>query len=613
MIYYVKKNSCASEELGTEYSPFSTISQAADIARAGDMVLIGEGIYREWVSPVCGGTPDSRIVYKNIDGEKPVIRGSEVVDGWKSLGDNIYIAVVPRSFFGAFCPFEIEMFGDWYEPMGQIHHIGEVFADGEALYEAASLETIKARDKDAWFSVIDGENVVFYIYMKNRTPDKCEIEVSARPFGFFPREESCSYITVSGLTVENTATQWAPPTAFQGGAIGAHWSKGWIIENCTVRNSKCVGISIGKRHDEDDNLWSRDPRKGGAQTYTEIIFRNLARDWNKDTVGGHIIRNCTISDCGQAGIVGCMGGAFSIIEGNLIHDINNREEFEGSEMAGIKLHAGIDTIIKNNVIHDCSCSGIWLDWETQGSRVTSNIMFRNIFRDIFIEVSHGPTIIDNNILLSDCPIYNVSQGTAIIHNIMGQDMYLRSEPNRFTMYHLPHSTSVLGSMIIMGGNDRVYNNLYLGGNAVLGSSCYNGYNTADYIADTSQDDTQIGAKNDTLGVDIRGNAYCGGAKAWEHEADALVLDGEDTYCRVVCENGDYYLDISFNEEIFNHSQPIVTTEMLGVAFQPNVPFENADETPLTVDKDLFGNSRVGSNFCGAFAKKFKGRIKICSC
>ena len=97
-----------------------------------------------------------------------------------------------------------------------------------------------------------------------------------------------------GLIIENVATQWAPPTAFQAGAIGPHWSRGWVIESCTVRNCKCCAISLGKRREDTDNLWTRDPAKGGAQTYTEVIFTNLHHDWTRNEVGSHTVRNNTI-------------------------------------------------------------------------------------------------------------------------------------------------------------------------------------------------------------------------------------------------------------------------------------------------------------------------------
>ena len=258
------------------------------------------------------------------------------------------------------------------------------------------------------------------------------------------------------------ATQWAPPTAFQPGMIGPHWSKGWIIEKCRIHDSKCCGISLGKKRDLKDNCWTKDPIKGGAQTYTEIVFSNLRDGWDKEKIGSHIVRDNEIYNCGQAGIVGNMGGAFSDIVRNHIHHINIRGEFSGAEMAGIKLHAAIDTNIENNVIHDCN-RGLWLDWEAQGTTVRKNAFFRNDEEeDLFIEVCHDPCIVENNLLLSTRSFLDVSQGTACVHNLFAGKIYAVPDTNRFTMYHLPHSTMVGGVMLVYGGDDRILNNIFIG-------------------------------------------------------------------------------------------------------------------------------------------------------
>jgi alpha-L-arabinofuranosidase len=64
-----------------------------------------------------------------------------------------------------------------------------------------------------------------------------------------------------------------------------------------------------------------------------------------------------------------MGGVFSSITGNVIHDIHVRRLFTGAEMAGIKIHGAIDFLIGQNHIY-LTARGIWLDWMTQGARVT---------------------------------------------------------------------------------------------------------------------------------------------------------------------------------------------------------------------------------------------------
>ena len=49
------------------------------------------------------------------------------------------------------------------------------------------------------------------------------------------------------------------------------------------------------------------------------------------------------------------------------------------------------------------------------------------------------------------------------------------------------------------------------------------------------------------------------------------------------------------------NRKLVTTDRLGKAQIPNLPFENPDDTPLKVDADYFGNKRNSKNpFPGPF-------------
>ena len=134
--------------------------------------------------------------------------------------------------------------------------------------------------------------------------------------------------------MSQAATQWAAPTAEQPGLIGTHWSKGWIIENNEVSNSKSVGITLGKERGTGQNVWMNNPVKDGATHYNEVIFRALEIGWSKEKIGSHIVRNNEIFRWGQAGIVGSLGAVFSQIYGNHIHDVWIKRIFTGAEMAG---------------------------------------------------------------------------------------------------------------------------------------------------------------------------------------------------------------------------------------------------------------------------------------
>ena len=138
--------------------------------------------------------------------------------------------------------------------------------------------------------------------------------------------------------------------------------------------------------------------------------------WDREHVGSHVVRRNTIYDCGQNGIVGHLGCVFSTIEDNHIYNIAIKREFYGYEIGGIKLHAALDVIIRHNRIHDCSL-GTWLDWQTQGTRVSRNLFYANN-RDLFVEVSHGPYLVDHNIFASPVSLELFSQGGAFVNNLV---------------------------------------------------------------------------------------------------------------------------------------------------------------------------------------------------
>jgi len=75
--YYVATNG-NDENPGSETKPFRTVQKAADTARAGDVILVHGGIYREAVVLRFSGQEGRPIVFKNYPGEQPVIQPGEL-------------------------------------------------------------------------------------------------------------------------------------------------------------------------------------------------------------------------------------------------------------------------------------------------------------------------------------------------------------------------------------------------------------------------------------------------------------------------------------------------------------------------------------------------------
>lgn len=642
---------------GTRAKPFKTINQAAAIAEAGDTVVVGPGVYREWVDPQNGGTSDGcRVRYISEEPLGAVITGAEPVKCWEPYEGEVWTVRIPNGLFGGYNPYTTLVSGDWFIAF-MTAHTGDVYLNGRSMYEVTELEKVKSPEISAaswapefsvytWYTEQDAEKdeTLLYANFHGLDPNAENVEISVRPACFYPRREGVGYITLSGFTVCMAATQWAPPTAYQEGMIGPHWSKGWVIEDCEIYESKCSDISLGKyRQPDNDNKWLHKKYKDGTQTERECICRAQYEGWTKERIGSHIVRRCNIHDCGQTGIVGHLGGVFSLIEDNHIHHINNKQNLAGAEIGGIKMHAAIDVIIRRNHFHHCT-RGLWLDWQAQGTRVTGNFFHHNTLpnlseteepdptalmgmgEDIFVEVSHGPTLIDNNILLSHRSLKLACQGVAVVHNLIGGGLAAvgigtdngaktLSSP-RYTPYHVPHRTEVAGFMTFLHGDMRFYNNIFVqqpmhpvlkaameamkggsgwdDGNIAVGTFPYDGYPTYEEWDREFEGYCGMGSEPSDryymhLPVWAGGNVYANGAVPWEKEKDFTKIEGVEL--SLGYENGEYTLKTNLYELLPKLDTPMVSTELLGEAFEPEQRFEGPDGEAIVFDSDYFGEHR----------------------
>ena len=541
-----------------------------------------------------------------------VIKGSEIIKNWVKFTGTVWKATIPDSLFGLYNPYKDLIHGDWFVDKGRIHHTGEVYMNGKSLWEMEILEKVLHPNpaKDApdaegsvytWFCESDEEYTYIYANFHEADPNKELVEINVRKSCFYPDSTGINFITVKGFQMSQAATQWAPPTAGQIGLIGTNWSKGWIIENNVIRNSKCAGITLGKYGDEFDNTSA-----SSAEGYIETVKRALEKGWGKENIGSHIVRNNTISDCEQVGICGSLGGIFSTIENNNIYDIYTKRQFTGPETAGIKIHASIDMLIKNNRVVNAG-RGIWLDWMAQGARVTANLCYNNNMQDFYSEVNHGPYLVDNNLFLSLCSVWDMSQGGAYAHNLMGGRLNM-SPHERVTPYHFPHSTEIAGYHELLGGDDRFINNIFLKecrlnieqDNPELETRLYYGL-----------EDFGLSAYNKSnLSVVARCNAYLNGALPFEKENDPLELPSAPYLLIEENEKG-IFLSFEFDEKLVKMKNNLVRTELLGETLISKQAFVNPDNSPIIIDADYSGKKRNKDNpMVGPFEIKGNGIRKI---
>lgn len=119
--YYVSQSPSASDDNpGTADEPFATLGKAAEVADAGDTVIIGAGVYREVLKPSNSGTADNPIIFKTADGADVTISALEEIGNPNYVENGLYVYNV-----------------DWDLGDGR----NQVFYEGEALAEGRHPNT----------------------------------------------------------------------------------------------------------------------------------------------------------------------------------------------------------------------------------------------------------------------------------------------------------------------------------------------------------------------------------------------------------------------------------------------------------------------------------------
>jgi hypothetical protein len=537
-------------------TPYLTISRAAELAEPGDIVVIHRGTYRESVVPARGGTSETnRITYKAAPGHYPVVKGSEQIDSWAQVEGDVWKVEIPNDFFGSYNPYALKVEGPWLN-YGQWHTRGDVYLDRRALLERKTLAEVQEKGR-TWIARVTESTTTITANFGGVDPNESLAEINVRETLFMPDVTGLNYITIDGLVFKHAAPNWAPPTIeLQTGAVGTRMGKGWIIENCDIAYSRCVGIILGHSPGAD---------------YGDI-----------DSFGGHIIRNNMISHCGQAGIAGQAGATRCLIEHNQIDMINYRREFGGWETAGIKFHNSVDTTIRGNLIcYVCreiqGAYGIWIDFGNQGTRISGNIIFETMAEAIFLEMNHGPCLVDNNILIGGGHRSN-SENTVFAHNLfIDYPWSYNQDLDRRSRYFTPHTCEEAGRKTGVPANERWYNNIFY----TMGLE---GVKEAEgYLSDH--------------------NVFIRGAQPsfFEGEnsivlSDSTVLNDTDKFTfKAEMTRETYALSWTVDPELFSAERPWVDVNLIGEFPVVRQTIEDADGNPIRVDTDIHGEVREGTH------------------
>jgi hypothetical protein len=417
--YYVDGQATNADDKGpgSKDRPFRTINAAAQVLQPGERVVIAEGVYREFIRPMRGGTgPDAMISYEAAPGAKVVVKGATVVNNWKpSEGWNFgfdpethqpvkawELHLDPALFPNGYNPFEVDnVIGnrEWlrYAQDNMATYFrrrGLVFVDGKPLepVELASelagpsprsmnyftdihwKPLFKEFSPEAGKAWIETNGMTLHIRLANDDdPAKHVIEITTQEQIFSPAERYQSYIRVKGITFQYAGNGFPVP---QRGMVSTNRGNHFIFEDNTFEWANSVGLDIGN----EDWAASRPPQP----------------------VGFDVVRGNTFRYCGIEGLGGTGGPQSTLVEKNLFEWIGWQDAAMMSESGGTKMHTARNLLFRNNVVrHIRHGNGIWLDIGNGNDRLTGNV-FADIPGDvnphaIHIEGSEVLNEIDNNI------------------------------------------------------------------------------------------------------------------------------------------------------------------------------------------------------------------------
>ncbi|MHB1038623.1 MAG: right-handed parallel beta-helix repeat-containing protein [Pirellulales bacterium] len=365
---------------GTAQEPFATVQKAAAVAKAGDVVTIRAGIYRETIAPANSGTPGRPITFEP-DGDAAVtISGADEADGgWTVYQGKIYQKAVALPVTG---------YGERITANDTLL-ANQVFVEGKMMIEAR------------WPNVANADDLL------NRAD-------------FRPVAKD-AWTTGVGTTLRDAGVPEIPG-GWTGGTI---WFIGWYEPDAsTITGSSAGQIQFASKAPEKfrdsyyltgrlgaldcEKEWFYDGTKlqlwapgGGSPAKVEVKRRNYAFD-----LGGksHItIKNlrlfaATITTDSQSADVTLDGLAARYVSHFVtVHGLASHRDESGLRLMGprnvvknciVEYSAGAGVVLggdqavaDNNLVHDVSyagtyCCGIWPAPGAARQTITHNTIYR---------------------------------------------------------------------------------------------------------------------------------------------------------------------------------------------------------------------------------------------
>ncbi|MFW5752589.1 MAG: hypothetical protein ACOCYV_00920 [Planctomycetota bacterium] len=479
---------------GTAAAPLRSPAAAEARAEPGDTIVVHGGVWRERFAPSRGGAGTERpITWRAAPGETVILSASEPATDWQPLGDGRWRLDLAGFDLADWNPYRERMKQGPLPGFMRQRSLGMVWVAGERTREVDRPEDV--REAGSWAPSAAADAIVAHFGAED--PRELAVEISVREQVFSPAVWNLGHLVVEGFVIQHAANDYdhffgKASSAPQHGALSTFGGHDWVIRGNTVRDCVALGIDFGLQ--------------GGASMEAHGV---------PERFGHHRLVDNRIERCGAIGAI-AYRGPFCEIRGNVFVG-NGWQDVGGHGKAALKLISScVDSVVADNLFHAnrgrgrYGYSSLWMDWAFQGSRISGNAFVDT--DPVWIEASHGPTMLDANVFVRCLLRSTDGGGLAVVHNAFihspRPEIRMLVPKVRSMPIYRPHSLERIDKLDGAIQDHLVANNFFLGTDL-----------------DLPQDGRQKGQP--VRGNEARANCYLAGARPQhgEEEGSARFEDG----------------------------------------------------------------------------------------
>jgi hypothetical protein len=227
--------------------------------------------------------------------------------------------------------------------------------------------------------------------------------------------------------------------------------------------------------------------------------------------------------------------------------------------------------------------GIWIDFGNQGTRISRNLIYDTQAATVFLEMNHGPAVVDSNILAGKEVLSN-SEATVFAHNLFVDCPYVyRPDTGRRSAYYKPHTTIAVGRKTGTAQDDKWYGNIFVR--------------------------TGLDTVKNASGYVSNYNVFLEGAGRSAFGDEQSVVDPSVTGFAITGAPQGATVTISVPDTLFSVKPPQVNAAMVGVFPTVGQTIEDRYGKPITVDTDFTG-ARFTAPVAGPLADLRPGKNSV---